>query len=83
MEAIGIKWAHYVDGIMLTRLASSAEQSVNFAGTSVKERMGSKPTENSRPRYHYKVLGSRLVGKTCIVAEGWLIKCQPIQPLRT
>lgn len=51
------------------RLASVAGRSVVLAGTSLKERMSSKPTENSRPRQPHKVFGSLWLGKTCIVSE--------------
>ena len=58
-----VKWAHYVDDRMLTSKDLLLQQeTADFAGTSAREKMGSEPIENSRPRHHHKVFENHLVG---------------------
>lgn len=60
VSSISLKWAHYIDNTMLTwedllLLQDTLEALLE------RERMGSEPTKNSRPRHHCKVFGSCLV----------------------
>lgn len=52
---------HWWHNVNMWRLTSPVGHSANFAGTSSRERMNSKSTENSRPRDHHNVLGKHLV----------------------
>lgn len=56
------KWARYIDCIMLTcEDLPLLKDTENFYGTSIRERMDSEPTENSRLKHHNKVFGSHFI----------------------
>ena len=75
---------HWWYNVNTWRLASAAGPSADFAGTSVRERMGGDPTENPRSSHPRKVLGESFGWVRCVLSQKlWSVRCEPIQPLWT
>ena len=71
---MSVKRAHYIDDVMLS--CEDLPHSAGFAGTSARERMGSEPTQNSRPSQCHKASGSHMVSKIYIVLKALIDKVQ-------
>lgn len=67
---LSVKQAYDTDDLTLTcEDCLCCRHCAGFAGVSARGKMGSEPTENSRPRCHNKVQGVVWSGKILIVSE--------------
>lgn len=61
---------------------SLLQETAGFAATPGRDKIGCEPRENSRPRNHHEVWKSLVSWEACC-PRGCLIRCKPIQSLKT
>ena len=75
-----VKWTHCISDILPYEDLPLLQDTGDFAGTFVKERMGGEPTENSRTQ---TLPGVRWSGMKCMVPESVIVKMQAYPTLKT